>query len=348
MASYIDGRTDLASRTVLNLRQAERRLAAYFGPDKLLVDLTPADAEGFVVHLRANLSPATVRRECGRAKQFLNAAVNAKLLAENAFKRLVSGDYLNRERQHYWTAAEAAAVLEHCPDAQWRLIIGLAYYAGLRCPSEVLGVRWADVNWATKQLRVKAEKTKRHSGGGVRDVPICPELYSLLLDVFAQAEAGAEFVVTRYRSDVANMRTQFGRIVQRAGLKPIPKPFVNMRATCETNWLRLGVPEYQVSSWIGHRVEVSRRHYDLVLREYSELVTGGAANSGAIGDESALRKAVPPGASMSSTESHGVRKGLETSGFCECVPNEAGQCVNTGPQSHTPKGSRTPVSRMRT
>ena len=42
----------------------------------------------------------------------------------------------------------ATKVSEACPDADWRLIFALARFAGLRWPTEVLGLRWSDVDWA--------------------------------------------------------------------------------------------------------------------------------------------------------------------------------------------------------
>ena len=42
----------------------------------------------------------------------------------------------------------ATKVSEACPDADWQLIFALARFAGLRCPTEALGLRWSDVDWA--------------------------------------------------------------------------------------------------------------------------------------------------------------------------------------------------------
>ena len=34
-------------------------------------------------------------------------------------------------------------ILESCPDFGWRAIFALFRYAGLRCPSEFVGLMWA-------------------------------------------------------------------------------------------------------------------------------------------------------------------------------------------------------------
>ena len=48
----------------------------------------------------------------------------------------------NRSRDYFVTRDEAKAVLNACPDAEWKLIFALSRYGGLRCPSEHLELRW--------------------------------------------------------------------------------------------------------------------------------------------------------------------------------------------------------------
>jgi len=83
------------------------------------------------------------------------------------------------------------------------------------------------------RFTVHSPKTE-HLGKGTRTVPIFPELHPLLLEAFEQAEAGAEQVISRYRPDTKNIRTQFRKIILRAGRVPWPKLFQNLRSTRET------------------------------------------------------------------------------------------------------------------
>ena len=39
----------------------------------------------------------------------------------------------------------ALAILEACPDQEWRTLFALVRYGGLRCPSEVLKLKWSDI-----------------------------------------------------------------------------------------------------------------------------------------------------------------------------------------------------------
>jgi integrase len=65
-------------------------------------------------------------------------------------------------------------------------------YAGLRCPSDVVGLTWGDVNWERGRLTVRSPKTARHEGHAMRVAPISPELRPILLTLFDQAEPGSE------------------------------------------------------------------------------------------------------------------------------------------------------------
>ena len=85
-----------------------------------------------------------------------------------------------------------------------------------------------------KRLLVHSPKTEHNNGGHCRFVPLFPELRALLLDAFSQAEEGAEYVVTRCRNSKTNLRTQMERIIKRAGVKPWPKLFHNLRSTRQT------------------------------------------------------------------------------------------------------------------
>ncbi|MGA2797133.1 MAG: site-specific integrase [Thermoguttaceae bacterium] len=162
----------------------------------------------------------------------------------------------NRSRQYFVTGEEAQKVLDSCPDAQWRLLFALSRFGGLRVPSEPLALRWGDVDWENGRITVHSPKTEHHEGKESRQIPLFPEIRPYLEQVWEQAEPGTEWVITRYRSGNANLRTQFERIVRKADLKPWPKPFQNCRSTRETE-LAETYPIHVVCSWIGNTAAVA-------------------------------------------------------------------------------------------
>ncbi len=278
---YISGRTDIKPSTRTNLEQVRRNLVDYFGGDKLLADIAPGDADEFRVNLLGKLGENTVRRNCGRARQFFRAAVRKRLIQENPFGDMKGcAVKATTDRFYFVTRETAAKVLEACPDAQWRLLFALSRYGGLRCPSEHLGLRWGDVDWERNRITVHSPKTEHHEGKESRQIPLFPELRPYLEEVWEQAEPGTEYVITRYRSGNANLRTQLERIVRRAGLEPWAKPFQNLRSTRETE-LAKEYPIHVVCAWIGNTQAVAAKHYLQVRDEDFQRAAGRDAESDA-------------------------------------------------------------------
>ena len=139
-------------------------------------------------------------------------------------------------------------------------MVALARYGGLRCPSEILGMTWADILWAENRMVVRSPKTKRYEGKASRVVPIFPELRPHLETAFDQADEGQVHLVTRYRSSRCNLRTQLTRIIENAGLEPWPKLWQNLRASRATE-LAAEYPAHVAAAWLGHSTAVADRHY---------------------------------------------------------------------------------------
>jgi len=250
------------------LRQSRQKLIAFFGPDKPLREIIETDAEQWRLYLvRLGLAEATIRKCCGNAKQFFRAAVKRRLVPADPFNELESSAKANKKREYFVGRQDAQKVIAACPDAQWRLIFALCRYGGVRCPSEILTLKWADVNWEQGRILIHSPKTEHHEGGESRMIPLFPELLPYLQQVFDEAEPGTEYVVTRYRQRNANLRTQLQRIISKAGLKPWPRLFQNLRSTRETE-LAESFPLHVVTAWIGNSQLVARKHYLQVTDEH--------------------------------------------------------------------------------
>jgi integrase len=264
LQEFIDGylitRTDIKPRTRINLEQSRRWLIQFFGADRRLADITAGDADEF----RRWLFENTARRHCGRAKQYFRAALRKRLMEANPFGDMKGCSVkANRSRDYFVTLDDAKKVLEACPDAQWRLLFALSRYGGLRCPSEHLALTWNDVDWDGNRITIHSPKTEHHEGKESRVVPIFPELRPYLNDAWELAEDGATHVVTIpsiRRNGDANLRTRMEKIIARAGLKPWPKLFHNLRATRETE-LAQQYPMHVVCEWIGNSQPVALKHY---------------------------------------------------------------------------------------
>lgn len=275
---YISGRKDVKPRTTINLEQAKRHLIEHFGADKPLGDITPGDADEYRIALMGRLAENTARRHCGRAKQFFKAALRKRLIPENPFADMKGvGVKANPSRLYFVPAEDAQRVLDACPDAEWRLLFALARYGGLRTPSEPIRLRWQDIDWEHGRMTVRSPKTEHHDGKESRVVPIFPELRPHLEAAWDAAEPGAVFVVTRYRDAGQNLRTQLERIIVRAGLKPWPRLWQNLRSTRETE-LAQRHPIHVVCAWIGNSAPVAAKHYLQVTEaDFAQAVAVPAA-----------------------------------------------------------------------
>ncbi len=268
---------NIKAGTRFNLDLARRNLVEFFGDDKLLKSVTPADADEFRRWLARptknggkGLDVNTVRRRCGRAKQFFRAAARKKLIAESPFADMkdckVSG---NAERFYFVPQADAEKVLLACPDNQWRALFALCRYGGLRCPSEHTGLRWSDIDWDNNRFTVRSPKTEHHEGHESRVVPLFPELRPHLEAARNEAAKDAEYVITipavvrsrRSKEPAANLGTRMQKIIKLAGLKVWPKLFHNLRATRQTELTQAGHPERAVCQWLGNSQAVAREHY---------------------------------------------------------------------------------------
>ena len=279
---YITKRTDIKPNTLKNLNQAKRELLGYFGDDKLLVDVNEGDADEFRLKLKERLAENTVRRICGRARQFFKAAKKKRLLTENPFAEMKGlAVRANEERLYFLSREDATKVLDACPDAEWRVIFALARYGGLRCPSEHLELKWSDVDWAADRMVVRSPKTEHHEGKDIRIVPLFPELREQLEMLWEQAPKGAEYVISRSRNGSTNFRTQFERIILRAGLKPWPKLFQNLRSTRETE-LAETFPIKVVCEWIGNSEAVAKKHYLQVTEAHFQKAVQNPVQSVAV------------------------------------------------------------------
>ena len=259
--SLRDSRPNLKPNTRRNYDQTIRRLTTYFGDDRKLDSISCGDADQWRDQMLQNgLAPATVGREIKRARQFFRVAVRRKLIAENPFTEVNAPAQVNTSREYFITREVTEKVLAACPDAEWRLIVALSRYGGLRCPSEHLALRWGDIDWENGRINLPSPKTEHLPGGAYRAVPIFTELRPYLEEVFEQAEPGTIYVINRYRGNNQNLRTQFQRILRRAGVQVWERLFHNLRASRETE-LTENFPLHVVCSWIGNSALIAAKHY---------------------------------------------------------------------------------------
>jgi integrase len=177
-------------------------LVAFFGAETAIANITTEQADAWrawVVKDKEGsgrrkkkrttddnrLAPPSVAKRVSVAKQVFRCAVRWGWIEKSPFEALRPGSQANPARARYIPLTTIRDVLDACPSIEWKLVVGLARLAGLRCPTEIGELTWADVNWEKRRLMVRAKKTEHHGADhAVRVVPICPELRVLLTDAF--------------------------------------------------------------------------------------------------------------------------------------------------------------------
>ena len=113
------------------------------------------------------------------------------------------------------------------------------------------------------------------------------------------------------------MRTQFERIIRRAGLEPWPRLFHNLRASRETE-LAERFPIHVVCAWLGNTPDIARKHYLQITDEHFQRALEPAASNSPSNATvqracSALQNPVQSGAVMAGS---GPYENCENSGKC--------------------------------
>jgi len=224
-------------------------------------------------------------------------ALKWRMIESNPLADIKSGSHSNTERQHYFSQEDIARLIEQCPTREWRCIFAMARYAGVRVPSEVWDLGWADINWETGMILVRSPKTAGYAGKDTRSVPMMPELRDVLRTAFEEAEEGASYVCPSVRLKSNNFCTQGARIIERAGLKVWPKPFVNCRSSCATD-MGERFPIKTAAEWLGHSPTIALAHYHRSRADVHALtlIRGGLSPA-----ESALPNTIPERVTESGT-----------------------------------------------
>lgn len=205
LADYAARRTDVKADTREIWQRAMRNLREFFGNNRDMRTIHEGDADDFKMDLiRQELAPTTIEKRLEHARMFFKSAVRRKLIAANPFSDVKPPKAAEANKQIFVERETVERLLAVC-DPTWQVIVALNRYGGLRCPSEVLSLRWQDINWERGRMVVHSPKTEHHPGKATRSVPLFPEIRGVLEDAFERAAEGAEYVVdASYREKAFN------------------------------------------------------------------------------------------------------------------------------------------------
>jgi integrase len=256
-------------------------LCKCFTPERRIGTFSTADVRAFIEHLRAQpnidgTGKATdwmVAQHCRNARRAWGLAMRyptaeRPYIARNPFAMTELPNPVHDEGFRYITLDEAGAMLAACQSPAERITLGLARLAGLRF-NELARVQQADFDGKTRLLSITLEPERRGKGRSTkraaREVPICPALWLLV-------EAGAPFDRLPHLADGRAARTWMRRIMARANVEGVHKPFHDLRKSLEKDWLdQHGI---HACRWLGNSPSVAITHYHQTSRADAGRVTG--------------------------------------------------------------------------
>ena len=142
------------SNTLRNIKRAADLIVERFGDDTLLEQIKKGDAADFRRQLsRDGFSDTTVTAHCKKARRLFNMAIDKEWIATNPFNGMKNWTDTNESRMFFVSREVTQRIIDAC-EPGWQLIVALVRYGGLRCPSEVLDLRWEWINLPESRMSI--------------------------------------------------------------------------------------------------------------------------------------------------------------------------------------------------
>jgi integrase len=281
LVDFLSGFMDRKSKgvkpaTMTVWAQVVANLIEFMPPGIRLNQITAGHAKDFHAKLKMKgMKNSTISKRIGFCRQFMNDAVDWKLIAENPFAKVKASRPATKS--NVFVDRDTIDRIMSKASLRWRVIIALSRYGGLRTPSETLSLKWSHIDWERDRMHIPECKVEHHEGRGVRTCPLFAELRTILEEAFEVFGGTSEFVVDadEYRQAAqtnagwknANLRTQFLKLLAKAGVSPWPRLFHSMRASRQTE-LQEDFPTHVVCSWIGNSEAIAKESYLLVTEDH--------------------------------------------------------------------------------
>jgi len=240
-----------------------------------IASLGVEDIAGLIVELRAaGRSAKTTANALGTLQSVLRFARRRGWILADPVELLEPEERPRpprRPRGRVLGQAEIERLLDACP-SRGRILVETALFSGLRI-SELLGLTWADIDFAAGLIQVRAQLSRPHRGeparrvapktaASVREVPLVPQLS----DHLARHRRATPFAAPTDWVFVTSRGTPFGernvarRVLRKAaddaGLNDngrMPLRFHDLRHTFASHLIvDLGLDVAQVSRILGH------------------------------------------------------------------------------------------------
>jgi integrase len=241
-------------------------LAPYFA-DRPLEAIDRDDVEAFMAHCRRNgQSVKSTLNYVGLLHGIFDHAIDRGWTRDNPCKRAAKPRAAHVDPDiRFLDAVELDALISAVPNDPVghveRVMYLTAAMTGMR-QGELLAVRWQDVDWPARRIRVRRNLVRGEFGTpkskrSARSVPLADQLGGAL-DRLHQASAynaDSDLVfahpLTGGPIDRSKLLKRYKAALRRAGVRDVR--FHDLRHTFGTRMAAAGVPMRTLQEWMGHR-----------------------------------------------------------------------------------------------
>lgn len=237
--------------------------------DLRLADLNTARWTAFLTG-QDNWSPRTRVLAQNAYRQLLKYASQVNAIdTVHEFRRIRGTSKPSREPAEPLTAEEVPRVLAAAPSVMHRAMFGFAIGLGLR-PGEVTALRWEDVDWPKKLVRIRGSKTAT-SDAVLPLLPLAEENLRPWWVEKRRPSSGLAFMWLRKR--IGSYRSAWRTACVKAGVTRRTYPYLS-RHTFATLAAAAGAPQASVRAVLRHS-----KHSTILEEAYQRLNTEQVRNS---------------------------------------------------------------------
>ena len=248
-------------------KEKDAPLMAYFGDFKAHEVGTDLIKRYVAMRQEQGAANGTINRELSAIKRMFSLGIQAEKIFRKPYVPMLAE---HNVRQGFFERAEFLALRAALPD-HLKPVVTFAYFTGWR-RGEIAGLKWNQVDLASKSVRIEGEVTKNHKA---RTIALDGELLEAIQGQWEKrkvaeipGEAPAllcQFVFHRNGRPLGHFREAWEKALKATGLTG--KILHDFRRTAVRNMTRAGVPERVAMTVSGHRTRSVFDRYDIVSED---------------------------------------------------------------------------------
>lgn len=261
-------RPEISPTTYRNyLHMADHHMDHYFG-ETALRQITFREIEAYYQYLRnQKLSSTTIQHHHMLLQSVFREACRQEIILRNPVESVMKPKR-QRAQISYYSEQEARQLVDAVKGTKLELVVTLTLAYGLR-RSEVLGLRWQDVDFDKQTIlvrhsvvegvdngkRVVCRKNMLKQAASRRTLPLFEPITTLLHEEWERKKAlNPIYVCSDRHGNVMKpdvVTHDFQKFLKENGLRHIR--FHDLRHSCASLLIAAHTPLIQVQHWLGHR-----------------------------------------------------------------------------------------------